>query len=98
MGNGMDHKAETQADRCRALAHPRRIQILWSLARGEKTVGEIAGEIESSIQNTSHHLRLMKEKGILSASRRGQSIYYQIEDPESVRPILELNTTSNNLV
>ncbi|MBN1266010.1 MAG: winged helix-turn-helix transcriptional regulator [Anaerolineales bacterium] len=90
------NEAVIQADRCRALAHPRRILILWSLSNGEKTVGEIAELIDSSIQNTSHHLRLMKEKKILMSNRQGQSVYYQIADPENLRLILQIADSGSN--
>lgn len=89
MSEDANRIAELQAERCRAVAHPRRILILWSLSQGERSVSEIAQEIQSSPQNTSHHLHIMKEKGILSADRKGQSIYYQIVDPDSVRFILQ---------
>jgi len=54
--------------------------ILWVLAKGEKSVGEIAAAVEASLQNTSQHLRLMKDRGILTGRREGQTIYYRIAD------------------
>jgi len=90
------NEAVIQAGRCRALAHPLRILILWSLAKGEKTVGEIAELINTSIQNTSHHLQLMKEKDILISNRQGQSVFYQIADPDSLRLILQLSDLNSS--
>jgi ArsR family transcriptional regulator len=52
--------------------------ILWALADRELSVGEIAEAIGSSMQNTSKHLRLMKDKGILASRREANFIYYQI--------------------
>ena len=59
--------------------------ILWVLAaEKEKSVGEIASAVDSSLQNTSQHLRLMKDKGIVASRREGQTVYYRIERDDLV--------------
>lgn len=68
--------AERQAAVCRIFANSRRIQILWAVADTEKSVTEIAEAVGASLQNTSQHLHLMKEKGILCSRREAQTIYY----------------------
>jgi len=70
--------AEKQAEICSLFSNPKRILILWSLAHKPKSVGKIADEIDSTLQNTSQHLRLMKAKGILKATRDGQKMLYQV--------------------
>ena len=70
--------AERQAEICSVFSNPRRILILWTLADHEKSVGEIADDIEASLQNTSQHLRKMKECKILKSSRNGQTVFYRI--------------------
>ena len=72
--------ARKQAAVCRLFASDRRILILWTLVEQEKSVSEIATAVHTSLQNTSQHLRLMKEKGILAARRDGQTIYYRIAE------------------
>ena len=59
-----------------------RILILWVLENQENSVGEIADAIGTTMQNTSQHLRLMKDKGILESRREGQTIYYRIADSD----------------
>ena len=71
--------AEEQAAYCQVFSNPKRILILWVLAEGEMSVSEIASAIGASLQNTSQHLRLMKDRFILSSRRDGQVIYYHIE-------------------
>lgn len=73
-------KAEEQADYCRIFGNSRRVMILWTLGTEEMSVGDIASEVGASIQNTSQHLRLMKDKGILKSRRDGQTIYYHAVD------------------
>lgn len=70
--------AQSQASICSVFANAKRVMILWSVAEQEKSVGEIAAEIEASMQCTSQHLRLMKDMGILGSRRDGQTIYYYI--------------------
>jgi ArsR family transcriptional regulator len=48
------------------------------VAGAEKSVTEIAEAIGASLQNTSQHLHLMKEKGILCSRREAQTIYYSL--------------------
>jgi ArsR family transcriptional regulator len=74
--------AESQAALCSVFANPKRIQILWTLVDQEKSVGEIASAVGASLQSTSQHLRLMREKGLLRARRDGQTIYYTIDENE----------------
>ncbi len=85
--------AEKQGAICSVFAHPTRILILWTLAEGEKSVSEIAATVEASLQNTSQHLRLMKERGILGTRREAQTIYYRVVEGESTEKCqLMLNT------
>jgi ArsR family transcriptional regulator len=78
-------ESEGQADFCAMLGNPHRIQIIWVLGEQELTVSEIAKEIDTSMQNTSQHLRLMKNKGVLQSRRDGREIYYRVSDTEYTR-------------
>jgi len=62
-------EAQEQAEYCGILGNALRIQIVWTLGDRELTVTEIAEDISASMQNTSQHLRLMKNKGILLSRR-----------------------------
>jgi DNA-binding transcriptional ArsR family regulator len=83
-----EQQAEYQANICNIFSNLRRIQILWALADGERSVGDIADAVDASLQNTSHHLRIMKDKGILSSHRMGRSIFYRISEPKLVDCLL----------
>jgi DNA-binding transcriptional ArsR family regulator len=61
------------------------VLILWALMEQEMSVSEIAAAIEASLQNTSQHLRLMEDKGILVSYREGQKIYYGIVDHDLMK-------------
>jgi len=72
--------AKTQAAIFSVFANPKRVQIFWALRDQEKTVSEITAVVGASLQNTSQHLRLMKESGILDSRREAQKIYYHIAE------------------
>ncbi len=86
-------EAQDQAEFCSILGNAHRIQIVWVLGNRELTVSEISEEIDTSMQNTSQHLRLMKNKGVLLSRRDGREIYYRIADTKFNRicPILSKN-------
>ncbi len=75
--------AKQQAEICKLFGNVHRILILWVLENQELSVSDIAREIDSSLQNTSQHLRLMKAKGMVASRRDGHTIYYRI--PERAR-------------
>ena len=83
-------EAQEQAEFCGILGNSHRIQIIWALGNRELTVIEIAKEIDTSMQNTSQHLRLMKNKGVLHSRRDGREIYYRVADTKFTRicPVL----------
>ena len=74
--------AKQQADVCQIFGSSTRILILWALNGREMCVGDIAEAVEASLQNTSQHLRLMRDRGILTSRRTGHAIYYRIDGHE----------------
>ncbi len=74
-----------QASMCGVFGNAKRVLILWALVEREMSVGEIASAIEASLQNTSQHLRLMEDKGILVSRREGQKIYYRIVEHDLMK-------------
>ena len=81
----MDAKAKALAKKraslFRVFGNARRVLILWALGDQEVSVSELASTIDASLQSTSQHLRIMKNKGIVASRREGQTIYYRITDP-----------------
>lgn len=76
----LQREAERQAAICSVFGNSKRVLILWALADGELSVSQIAGAVGLSLQNTSQHLRLMKERGILRSRREGQTIFYAVAE------------------
>jgi ArsR family transcriptional regulator, virulence genes transcriptional regulator len=70
-----------KANLCKTLADPTRQMILAELRGVEKTVGEIADGIEVTQPTTSHHLAILRERGIVVARRDGANVYYSLANP-----------------
>jgi DNA-binding transcriptional ArsR family regulator len=81
-GSGFDPRGfELEADLIRVLANPKRLMILSHLGRGPSTVTEIARSLDLSLQNTSQHLRLMRDRAIVRAERAGREVRYALTSP-----------------
>jgi rhodanese-related sulfurtransferase/DNA-binding MarR family transcriptional regulator len=66
------------AEVAKALSSGRRAEIVDVLAQGERSVDEVAAEIDQSVANTSHHLRALARAGLLTTRRDGTRIYYAL--------------------
>ena len=84
--------ARQHAEVCKVFSNVNRILILWLLENQELSVSDIAKETDSSLQNTSQNLRLMKDKGILASRREGHTIYYRVLDRNLKKRLLLHNT------
>jgi DNA-binding transcriptional ArsR family regulator len=82
MSNNLHNCLEEQAEIHQVLSNSSRLQILRVLEKQEISVGDLAEKIGATLQNTSQHLRLMKDKGVLEARREGQTIFYRISESE----------------
>jgi ArsR family transcriptional regulator len=69
-----------QAEFCKGMAHPKRIQILRLLQGGEKSVGELGKLTRIPQANVSQHLAILRQFGLLNSRRDGANIYYSISD------------------
>jgi len=73
-----------QAEFCKGMAHPKRIQIIAMLKNGEKTVNELARLTGIPQANMSQHLSILRQLGLLVTRRDGTNIYYSISDDRIV--------------
>jgi rhodanese-related sulfurtransferase len=67
---------EALASVTKALASGRRAEIVDVLAQGERSVEEVAVEIDQSVANTSHHLRTLARAGLVQSRREGTRVIY----------------------
>ena len=65
----------------KAVASGRRAEIIDVLAQGERSVEDIAGEINQSIANTSQHLQQLLRAGLVVSRRDGNRVFYALASP-----------------
>ena len=73
---------ETVTLRLDALAHPVRLRLLRTLARGPHTTGELAHAWELSPPEVSRHLAVLRRAGLLAARRQGRYVRYTLNLPD----------------
>lgn len=62
----------------RAVGDPTRLAILESLLSHEKCVGELVEELKRPQPYVSHHLRILRQAGLIEGQRDGKQICYRI--------------------
>lgn len=66
------------ADRLKALSEPLRLRIVDVLRQGELAVGDIADALNVELVTVSHHLKILKNAGLVEAERNGRFIVYRL--------------------
>lgn len=73
----------------RGFSDPTRLAILEALLEGEKSVGEIAVETETSSANVSAHLACLTGCGLVHSEKRGKYVYYRVQE-RRVRDLIKI--------
>ena len=73
------------AELCKALGNEHRQAILHAIGEGEKCVGDLAAEIGISVHNVSQHLRVLKERLLVSSRKEGQTVYYHVTNQKFIQ-------------
>ena len=74
-------RLEDAATMLKAMAHPMRVAILNLLINGKRlTVSEIHQTLEIEQSTTSHHLGILKDKGVLKSERKGKNSFYFLKN------------------
>jgi len=80
---------EKAAGMLKAIAHPVRITIVGCLEDGQKkTVTEIHKQLGIEQSTASHHLGILKDKGVLGSRREGKNTWYFIKH-DNLKTILD---------
>lgn len=77
----MEHdnfQSQTCADQLKALSEPIRLRIIDVLRHGEMTVGDISAFLEAELVTVSHHLKILKQAGLIEVERDGRFMIYRL--------------------
>lgn len=79
-GSDVDKKLyEMQAELCKTLSNPKRLEILDILKEaGEICVNELAERLEIPKANTSQHLAVLRQAGVVNTRKDGINVYYSL--------------------
>ncbi len=72
---------------CQALADPKRILILYALAESPRRVTELAEILSLPQPAVSHHLKVLRERGLVVAKQEGTAIYYALADERVIQAL-----------
>ena len=77
----LDTARQRSAAVARALADPKRLCVLQSLAAGELSVRDLSDRVGCNVPNMSQHLAVLRNSGLVLTRRDGNAIYYRLADP-----------------
>jgi ArsR family transcriptional regulator len=65
---------------CDALGSPIRLMIFYALASRSRYVSDLAEELDLPQPTVSRHLRVLRERGLVTVRREGPAVYYALAD------------------
>jgi len=81
-------KLENAASRLRALAHPMRVAILELINKnGKMNVTQIYTKLKIEQAAASHHLNVLKTRGVILSKREGKNTYYYLKQGAIIKII-----------
>lgn len=86
--------AQIKAELFRALGHPLRIRALELLVQSERSVTDLATELEVDVSQLSQQLAVLRRADVVATRRDGNTIYYSLANPQ----IAQLIATARELI
>ncbi len=78
---------QLEANFCAALSDPNRLLILYALNEGPRNVTELANELGLNQPTASRHLKVLRERGLVTSIRTGTVITYSLSDPRLIQAL-----------
>lgn len=78
---------QLHAEICAGLADPNRIMILYSLSQKSRNVTELCNELGMPQPLISRHLKILRERGMVTTERRGTVIVYSLSDKRLIEAL-----------
>jgi len=84
--------SKLEANLCSALADPTRLLMLYALSENPHNVTELSNELGIPQPTASRHLKILRERGLVNATRQGVSIQYELSDQRLIQALDLLRT------
>lgn len=78
---------QLHAEICAGLADPNRIMILYSLSQNSRNVTELCNELNMPQPLVSRHLKVLRERGMVTTKRHGTLIEYALADNRLIQAL-----------
>ncbi|ADU49325.1 ArsR/SmtB family transcription factor [Intrasporangium calvum] len=78
---------ELHARVCKAIADPKRLLIINELRDRELSVGDLSEALNLNQSNTSQHLAVLRERGIVTSHRVGTNVYYALRSQKVIQAV-----------
>lgn len=75
------------AGMCKGLNDSKRLAILYALERRPHTVGELSAVLDAPQSNTSQHLAILRDRGLVEADRQGNKVLYSLRHPKVIEAL-----------
>ena len=84
--------SQLEADFCFALSDPTRLLILYTLAEQPHNVTELSNELDVIQPTTSRHLKILRDRGLVTSERQGTTVTYHLADERLIQALDLLRT------
>lgn len=89
---------QLHAEICAGLADPKRIMILYALASESRNVTELVESLGMSQPMVSRHLKLLRDRGMVIATRLGSTVEYRLGDERLIEALNLLRLVLRDLL
>lgn len=89
---------QLHAELCSGLADPKRLLLLYALAEQPRTVNDLANELGLSQPATSRHLKVLRDRGLVNATRHGAYVEYSLDDRRLIEALDLLRAVLHDIV
>ena len=66
---------------CEGVGDPKRLRLLYLVAEQPRNVSELTEMLGVSQPTVSHHLRILRDRGLVEARKEGTTVYYFLSNP-----------------
>jgi ArsR family transcriptional regulator len=84
-----EERYEAEAERCKVLSHPVRLQLLNELRRAEACVCHLQAVVGRPQAYVSQQLAVMRDAGVVNTSKDGLNVFYHLAD-RKISKVLEI--------
>lgn len=80
----LDELTLLHANICQALGDPKRILIMYALHDRPRHVSMLAEDLEMPQPTVSRHLKILRQRALVTTKREGPAVYYYLADPRII--------------